>query len=95
MNKKLIFINERVSVEDTRFLLTINKEAEELYILHREYPRCLVYVEQSTPINFIILDLFENNSETEKAIAILTSQEFKKDLKEFFVSQSFNQEDFN
>ena len=63
MNKKLIFINERVSVEDTRFLLTINKEARELYILHREYPRCLVYVEQSTPINFIVLDLFENNSE--------------------------------
>ena len=95
MNKKLIFINERVSVEDTRFLFTINKEAKELYILHREFPRCLVYVEQSTPINFIVLDLFENNSETEKAIAILTSQEFKNDLKEFFVSQSFNQEDFN
>ena len=44
---------------------------------------------------FKILDLFENNSENEKAIAILTSQDFKKDLKEFFVSQSFNQEDFN
>lgn len=95
MNKKLIVLNERVSVEDTRFLLTLNKEARELYILHREYPRCLIYVEKSTPMNFIVVDFFEENSEKEKASKILVSDFFKADLKNYLTSQSFNQEDFN
>ena len=94
MNKKLIVLNERVSIEDTRFLLSLNKESKELYILHREYPRCLIYIEPTTPVNFIVIDFFED-SKDEKAIEILVSVDFKKDLKDYFISQSFNFEDFN
>lgn len=83
------------SVKDTRFLLALNKEERDLYILHREYPRCLIYVEPTTPVNFVVFDLFEPVEETEEITEILTSNEFKQDLKKFFFAQSFNFEDLN
>ncbi len=95
MKKKLIILNERVSVEDTRFLLSINKSAKELYILHREFPRCLVFVENKTPLNFIVVDFFEMDENKEESIKILTSESFKKDLRDFFISQSFNINELN
>lgn len=90
MPKKYILLNDRVKVEDTRFLLTLNKDARELYILHREYPRCLIYVEQTVPMNFIVVDFFEDEDNTDESISILTSTEFKDDLKQYVASQAFN-----
>lgn len=83
-------------VKDTRFLLALNKNEKDLYILHREYPRCLILVEKEvTPVNFVVLDFFETDENQEDSINILTSDEFKKDLREYFVSQSFSKEEFN
>lgn len=95
MEKELIILNDRVQLENTRFLITINKEAKELYILHREFPRCLIYVEPVTPVNFIVVDLFETKEDEDKSIQVLISEEFKTELREYFVSQSFNPSDFN
>ncbi|MDK7376093.1 hypothetical protein QP519_11175 [Weeksella virosa] len=95
MKKEYIVLNNRVKVENTRFLLTLNKSEKELYILHREFPRCLIYVEQTTPVNFIVVDFFEDNSKRDESIQILISEEFKQDLRDYFVRESFNLTDFN
>ena len=78
----------------TKFLLCLDKENKELYVLHREFPACLIYVEQTkNPVNFVVLDLYEENQD--EAIEVLTSENFKNELREFFISQSFNQGDLN
>lgn len=80
-------------IKDTRFLMCVDSESKELYILHREYPRCLIYVEQTTPINFVVLDYFEENAE--EGVKQLIQPSFKQDLKDYFYSQSFNLKDQN
>lgn len=98
MEKKyieLMFENKRIKVESTRFLLALNKEAKELYVLHREFPRCLIYVEQTTPLNFIVLDFFEAEEDIEEAREILTSVEFKSDIRKFVTSQAISDQDLN
>lgn len=95
MKKEYIILNDRVKVENTRFLLTLNKSEKELYILHREFPRCLIFVEQTTPVNFIFVDFFEDNSKRDESIQIIISEEFKQDLREYFVSQSITPEELN
>lgn len=95
MKKEYILLNNSVKVENTRFLLTLNKTEKELYILHREYPRCLIYVEQTTPINFIVVDFFEPNEKQEDVINTLISDAFQQDLRNYIAEQSFNQTDFN
>lgn len=82
------------AVKITKFLLCIDKDNRELYILHRETPACLIYVEQDkTPVNFVVFDLYEEDED--KAVQTLVSDEFKKDLREFFISQSFDKDDLN
>ena len=70
-----------------RFLLCVDGEDKDVYILHREFPRCLIYVEQKTPLNFVVFDFFEDDQNEKKAIEILTSDKFKKDLKNFFITR--------
>lgn len=82
-------------IRDTKFLLAVDHEQNELYILHREFPRCLVYVEQTIPANFVVLDLFEDNLSEEEAIEALTNEEFKEELKSFFHSSAQSKEDLN
>lgn len=94
MTKKII-TNGKTAVSDTRFLLAVNKEDKDLYILHREFPRSLIYVENKIPVNFVVFDFFEPKEKEQEGINILTSEDFKKDLMDYFVSQSFNMEDFN
>lgn len=57
---------------DSDFLICIEKEKERMYVLHREFPRCLIFVEPSTPLNFIVLDFFEMEEKEEEAIKILS-----------------------
>lgn len=77
------------TIKLTKFLLCVDKEKNDLYILHREYPACLIYVEQTVPLNFVALDLFEDIP-PEEARKLLTSEPFKKELKDFFNSQAFD-----
>lgn len=86
--------NGNKAVKITKFLLCVDKENKELYILHRETPACLIYVEQDkTPVNFVVFDLYEEDQEA--AIEVLISDDFKKELREFFISQSLNKDDLN
>ena len=93
-NMSQFITNGDKAVKITKFLLCLDKENKELYVLHREYPSCLIYVEQDkTPVNFVVFDLYEEDED--KAVQILVSDEFKKDLREFFISQSFDKDDLN
>ena len=75
------------AVKITKFLLCVDKENKELYVLHREFPACLIYVEQNkTPVNFVVFDLYEEDEK--KSIEILISEEFKKELRTFFIAQA-------
>jgi len=92
MKKEYIILKEGVKVENTRFLLALNKEEHELYVLHREFPRCLIYVEQTTPLNFIVVDFFETEEDQETSIEFLLSDQFKSDLKNYVAEQSLSDE---
>lgn len=61
------------------FLLAVNEEDKELYILHREYPACLIHVLQTTPATFKIVDLYDNISEED-----LLKHPFLEEAKNFY-----------
>ena len=88
MNDQFI-TNGKVAVKLTRFLLCVDKDHKESYVLDREFTACLIYVEQNkTPINFVVFDLYEEDQD--RSIEVLTSEDFKKELRDFFISQSIN-----
>lgn len=63
----------------TKFLLCPDEINKELYILHREFPSCLIWVKQSLPITFIILDLYddvENESDIVKMDFVVEAKSF-------------------
>jgi transcriptional regulator with XRE-family HTH domain len=53
------------------FLMVPDPEKNELYILHREYPTCLIHVVQTVPVSFHIADFYDFCTEEEIAKANL------------------------
>lgn len=43
--EKQFITNGGKMVEITRFLLCVDKQNNHLYVLHRDFPACLIYVE--------------------------------------------------
>lgn len=43
-----------------KFLLAVDQENNELFILHREFPACLIQIVQTTPVTFRIVDLYDD-----------------------------------
>ena len=64
----------------TKFLLCPDDENKELYILHREYPACLIWIKQETPVSFVVQDLYD---EMENVNDIL-EMSFVQEAKDFF-----------
>lgn len=64
----------------TKFLLCPDDENKELYILHREYPSCLIWIKQETPVSFVVQDLYD---EMENVNDIL-EMSFVQEAKDFF-----------
>jgi transcriptional regulator with XRE-family HTH domain len=74
-----------------KFLICPDKEYNQLYILHREFPACLIQVIQSVPMTFKIVDLYDEIEEEELAIHPMLEE-----AKEFFKAQVNTQpEDLN
>jgi transcriptional regulator with XRE-family HTH domain len=76
------YLNEPVP-NDTikpKFLLSIDKEQNQLYILHRQFPSCLIRVSNDDPPRFIILDLYD---EVDNPADIL-NMPFVQEAKDFF-----------
>ena len=73
-------INSPVERIDPKFLICPDGKNKELYILHRMYPACLIWIKQETPVRFIIIDLYD---EVENEADIL-NMPFVQDAKDFY-----------
>lgn len=73
-------INATVKGIEPKFLFCPDSENNELYILHRNFPSCLIWVKQETPVRFIILDLYD---ELENEADIL-NMAFVQEAKDFY-----------
>ncbi len=49
----------------SKFLTCIDKEHNEMYIFHREDPQYLIWVKQETPLRFILMEYYTNNTPEE------------------------------
>lgn len=65
-----------------KFLFAPDHEANELYILHREFPACLIQVIQTTPATFQIVDLYDDIRGDE-----LLKHPFLEEAKKFWKEQ--------
>lgn len=80
------FVNKMVDAKipdvqiSPKFLLAIDNANSELYILHRHWPSCLIWVKQETPVSFIVQDLYD---EVENETDIL-NMPFVEEAKAFF-----------
>jgi S-adenosylmethionine hydrolase len=64
---------------EPKFLLAPDYKTNELYILHRQYPACLIHVIQTIPVTFKIIDLYDEIESEE-----LLKCSFLEDAKTFF-----------
>lgn len=80
------FINKMVDAKipdaqiSPKFLLAIDNANSELYILHRHWPSCLIWVKQENPVRFIVQDLYD---ELDNRADIL-NMSFIEEAKAFF-----------
>ena len=56
------YLNEKVPDESIKpkFMFTVDPVNQELYILHRQFPSCLIHVVQEIPARFVIDDLYDD-----------------------------------
>lgn len=76
----------------TQFLIAVDKDTKQVYILHRYFPSCLIWVKQETPIRFIIMDWYE---EGEPDLDAILQMPFVQQAKDFFFEQYNDSLDLN
>lgn len=86
------FINQEVNSQPApetiqpKFLLSVDFASRELYILHRQWPSCLIWIKQETPVRFIVHDLYD---EVENEADIL-AMPFVEEAKAFYRTNAEN-----
>ncbi len=75
----------------TKFLICPDATTEELYILHREFPACLIWIKQETPVRFIVMDLYDDIEDVNSILQM----PFVQEAKDFFNSIASNSFDKN
>lgn len=60
-----------------KFMFTIDPINDELYILHRHWPSCLIQIKQETPIRFVIQDLYDEMDNPEDILNMPFTEEAK------------------
>lgn len=63
-----------------KFLFAPDHKAGELYILHREFPACLIQVVQTTPASFKLVDMYEQTDIEE----VVVMSDLMDDLETFW-----------
>lgn len=53
----------------SKFLTSVDRENNELYILHREDPQYLIWVKQETPLRFILVEYYDEKYTPEQILA--------------------------
>jgi len=64
---------------EPRFLFAPDHVNNQLYILHRQFPACLIQVIQTIPVTFRIVDLYDRIPNNQ-----LIKHPFLEDAKQFF-----------
>ena len=65
---------------EPKFMFTVDPVNNEVYILHRHLPACLIHIKQETPVRFIIIDLYDDVENP----ANLLNMPFVEEAKAFF-----------
>ena len=77
-------MNENTSVDNDmivpKFMITVDTNSNRLYILHRQFPACLIEVVQQTPMRFVVQDLYDAMSNP----ADILNMPFVEEAKAFF-----------
>lgn len=60
------------------FLTCVDKENNELYILHREEPQYLIWIKQEIPMRFVLIEYYDENYTTEEIMAHSSLSEARK-----------------
>lgn len=68
---------------EPKFLFSVDPIKKELYILHRQYPACLIWVKQEIPARFILLDLYDEMNNTNDILSMPFIQEAKDFFKKY------------
>lgn len=77
------FINQEVTQQPApeiitpKFLLSMDFANSELYILHRQWPSCLIWIKQETPVRFIVQDLYDDIENPSDILAMPFVEEAK------------------
>jgi transcriptional regulator with XRE-family HTH domain len=74
-----------------KFLLSVDQEAGELYILHRPWPSCLIQIVQEIPVRFVVQDLYDDIENP----ADILNMPFVEEAKEFYRRTATNSLDHN
>lgn len=55
------FLNKKIpdSAISPKFMFSVDYKNNQLYILHRHFPSCLIWIKQETPLRFIVQDLYD------------------------------------
>lgn len=74
-------------MKEPKFLFAPDEATQSLFILHRQFPACLIEVVQSTPVKFKIVDLYD---EIDKDVLVNhpVLNEAKNFFREHFKSKS-------
>jgi hypothetical protein len=70
---------KRIKIDCPRFLFSTDPLKNELYILHRNFPHCLILVKDETPVRFVIVDVYDNVEVNE-----ILKMDFINDAKDFY-----------
>lgn len=73
-----------------KFLIAIDHEDQELYILHREFPACLIHIRQEIPVRFIVMDLYDDIDDPNEILQMDFVEEAKMFYKNYIESLDSN-----
>jgi transcriptional regulator with XRE-family HTH domain len=81
-------VNQKLPDEHIKpkFLLSVDQAAGELYILHRQWPSCLIHIVQEIPVRFVVQDLYDDIDNP----ADILNMPFVEEAKEFYRSTAAN-----
>jgi transcriptional regulator with XRE-family HTH domain len=65
---------------ESKFLMCPDEANKQLYILHRNEPVCLIHVVQTTPISFVVHELYSEMDNTDDIL----NMPFVQEAKDFF-----------
>jgi len=78
-------IDENYNVDDiSKFLISIDKEKNEMYVLHRNDPAYLVHLKQEIPMRFFLIESYDEAWQDERLLLHPSINEMKRYITKVF-----------